>query len=264
MLRRFLYLDTASLYEYVAALEGGALTDSVEREVRRRKGGGGLDAKLVKASGEAGSENELTQSRSDTDAARFDRLLKAAAVRAESLGWVEVADPDTDFLGIGIGAMVSWECDLYIPQLLQAFSKSGEAAESLAMIRDLLPIAQELGLETAGIPDIAKLDGMAAFLAGVSAKTMVVGEDDPTDWRIAAHLQDDYIRGSLEGRARIVGKVTKIIGAEQWMPFLALPGMNLISRTERRRLERQAPTAEQADNYLNGPALILDLLAIFR
>jgi len=40
--------------------------------------------------------------------------------------------------------------------------------------------------------------------------------------------------------------------------------MNLVPREERRRMERQAPEPGKESEYLSGPALMLDILAIYR
>lgn len=40
--------------------------------------------------------------------------------------------------------------------------------------------------------------------------------------------------------------------------------MNLLPREERRRLERQSPPTGKENEYLAGPALMLDILAIYR
>src|SRR5450631_2725224 len=51
MLRRFLYLDPTALNQYVTALEGGLTTESTRRLMRSGTGTGGVDVKVVHASG---------------------------------------------------------------------------------------------------------------------------------------------------------------------------------------------------------------------
>ncbi len=92
----------AALDQYVTALEGGRTTESTTRLVRTGTGAGGFDAKLVSASGEKSREEEESRTLADTDEARFDRLLRAAASQPEVLGWTEVMQPDTDLAGIGL------------------------------------------------------------------------------------------------------------------------------------------------------------------
>ena len=40
--------------------------------------------------------------------------------------------------------------------------------------------------------------------------------------------------------------------------------MNLLSRERRREMERTKPAAGKEEEYLSGPALMLDVLAIYR
>lgn len=264
MLRRFLYLDTVALAQYVTALEGGLLTTSSERATKTGGGSGGADAKVVRFTGERSRENEQSKTFSDTHEARFSRLLDAASASPESLGWIEVFDPDSDFADIGVGAMVHWECDFYIPEVIQMLAQSGEARNAIKTMQHLLPEAKRLGLDTEGLPDSDEMDAVSKFIEGVSARLVVVGEDDDTDWRVAGKALDEFLLGELEGRACIVGKVTKIIAPGRWKPFLTFPGMNLMSREERRALERKEPDKGKEDEYLAGPAAMLDLLAIYR
>lgn len=224
MLRRFLYLDTIALGQYVSALEGGALTTSSERTTKSGGGKGGADVKLLHVSGEKSRENESSRIYADTDEARFDRLLVAAATSPEALGWTAVIDPDIDFVDAGIGAMISWECDVYVPEIIQTLSQSGEAQKAIAMMQGLLPAANSLGLDTAGLPDAEEMGAFSKLIEGMSARVLVVGEEDDTDWRVAGQTLDEFIRGDLDGRARVVGKVSKTIPQGSWKPFPFISG----------------------------------------
>jgi hypothetical protein len=262
MLRRFDYLDRTALGQYVTALEGGLTTESTTRLLR--SGTGGVDVKVINASGERSREEEESRTLADTDEARFDRLLRAAAAEPEALDWVEVLQPDTDLDGIGIGAMLSWECDLYVPEIIQTLARSGEALGAIGMMQNLLPMARSLGLDTEGLPNDEEMSAVSDFISGMDASLLVVGEDDETDWRVAGQLTDGWLHGDVEGRARVVGKVSKVVPLGRWKPYLTFPGMNLLPREERRRMERQAPAPDKEGEYLSGPALMLDILAIYR
>lgn len=158
-------------------------------------GTGGVDAKVIHASGGRSREDEESRTLADTDEARFDRLLRAVSTDPEGLGWVEVTEPDVNFDKIGIEPMVSWECDLYIPQIVQGLAKSGEAAEAIGMMQALLPTAKSLGLDMKGLLDDEQMSAVAGFASGMNASLLVVGENDETDWRVAAQLPDDFLHG---------------------------------------------------------------------
>lgn len=264
MLRRFLYLDTAELTKYVSALEGGTTIESTNRWTRTGSGGAGVDAKFAHGEGSRSHEDEESRTFADTDEARFGRLLAAAESRPDDLGWVEVLEPDAAFKDIGIGAMVSWEADIYIPEIVQTMASSGEALGAIGKMQKLLPAAATLGLDTEGLPTGETISAAAEFIGNLDARLVAVGEDDDTEWRVAAPLIDDFLHGDIEGRARLVGKVSQIVKPGRWKPFLTFPGMKVLSREERRRMERQAPSPGEEGQYLPGPAVMLDLLAIYR
>lgn len=264
MLRNFLYLDTEKLASYVTALENGAVTESTKRLMKSRSGKAGADVKLAAASGELGHEEEEATTRSDTDGARFDRLLRAARDNPDDLAWIDIINPDDDLVDVGIGAMVSWECEVYVPDAIRVMAKSGEALGALNMLSSILPAAGQLNLGTTGLPANSEIQAMSSFISNVNIATVVVGENDETEWKVAGRLKDDFIIGEMEGRAQVIGKISEKIQPGRWKPFLTFPGMSLVGREERRRLERQAPASTDQDKYLSGPALMLDVLAIFR
>ena len=99
--------------------------------------------------------------------------------------------------------MVSWECDLYIPEIVQTMSRSGEALGAIGMMQNLLPAAKSLGLDTTGLLNDAEMKAASEFISGMDARLLVVGEDENTDWRIAGQLAGESMHGDIEGRARI-------------------------------------------------------------
>lgn len=161
----------------MTALEGGLTTESTRRSTRSGSGTAGVGMKFIHASGERSRENEESRTLPDTDEARFDRLLRAADAEPEALGWVDVIQPDTDLDGVGIGAMVSWECDLYIPEIIQRLARSGEALGALDMMRNLLPMARRFtaagtccdsGGEPVATPTTCRSGGSARLPVGIA------------------------------------------------------------------------------------------------
>jgi hypothetical protein len=265
MLRRFVYLDSKALNAYTTALEGGLLTESTWRVTSTGEGAAHFDAKLVGASGGRSRESEDAKTLADTAEARFDRLLKAAAQEPETVGWIEVLQPDVDFDAAYIGAMVSWECDIFVPEIVQTLARSGEFVDALGMMQKMLPAARSLGLETDDdLPNETEMSAMSELLGTLNASLIAVGDDEDTDWKVAGHIDEAFLFGELDGRARVVGKVSRVLKEGQWRPFTTFPGMNLGSREQRRKLERQRPKEGEEDQYLIGPALMLDILAIYR
>jgi hypothetical protein len=65
----------------------------------------------------------------------------------------------------------------------------------------------------------------------------------------------------IEGQLTVVGQVAQVLGEDRWHSIVAT---NWLNREQRRNLEREGPKPGKEKNFLKGPALILDLLAIYR
>lgn len=262
MLRKFMYLDEHSLDGYISALEDG-LRVKIERTQGKTRGGeGGADAKVLTVKGSRGSSEAESTELSDTAHARFERLLSLVETDPESAGWVELSQL-SDLAEVGYGALVTAECELFVPDAVQLMAGQGGAGEALQAMLDLMPHAEALGLDMGDVPEAGQLEAMSSFLSRVSSDLVVVGEDE-SDWRVAAKLSAAHTAGSdIDGFVRIVGKVSSRWPERRWKPLLALPGASLVPRKERKALEAQKP-AEDDDSYLEGPAVMLDLLAIYR
>lgn len=96
---------------------------------------------------------------------------------------------------------------------------------------------------------------------------MIIGLPDSDVWQVAGQLMPQHMRvavDDLEGEVRIVGKITRKVKPGERHPLLALPGSNILSREKRRELARKGPSSESDDSWVTGPAVILDVLAIYR
>lgn len=265
MLRRFAYLDTEALAQYVAALEGGLRQDVTETDRRDSSKDAGADIRVAKASVSKGAASEESRRLADTNEARFDRLLTAAAQNADRLDWLKVLEAETSMPDAAIGTMIEWECDLFVPDVVRTLASVGDASAALSALSDLAPLMGTFGIGGSDdLPDSGEVAAMAGFVEAMDAKLIVVGEDLDSEWKISATLDPEFIQGDFEGDARIVGKVAKRIRTGRSKPFLTFPGMNLMSRQERRQTERSPIPEGKEDEYLIGPALMLDLLAIYR
>lgn len=264
-LRRFAYLDTEALAQYVAAVEGGLRQDVTERDQRDRSGSASLGPSVAHADISGGKASEESRRLRDTDEARFDRLLKAARRDSENLDWLEVLEADTSMAGAAIGTMIEWESDLWVPDVIRLLASAGGTLDALSAISELAPLMGVLGIEGGqDLPDGEELAAMGGFIKTMDTKLIVVGEDLDSDWKISATLEPQFIRGDIEGQARIVGKVARRVPADKSKPFLTFPGMIALPRRQRRELERAPIPEGKDDEHLIGPALVLDLLAIYR
>ncbi len=263
MLRRFSYLDTSALEQYISAMENGLVSEETRRTMNAGSAGAAVDLKVVKGDGARSRESETAQTFADTAPARFDRLLKAAELQPEALGWIDVTQPDVDLQDVGLGAMVAWECDLFTPEIVQMLSQAGGAVGALQAMSKMLPNAELLGLSTQGIPDRDSIDAMSALIRGMDLQRVIVGDTVDSDWKFFARVQDDYVLAELDGPMRIVGKITRVVPAGSRHPIVNLPGSQLGNREERRARAKDQTIEAQKGQFVEGPAVELALLAAF-
>ena len=264
MLRRFSYLDTDALGDYLSAMEGGVRGSLTRRTTATGKGQGGVDAKVLKAGGERSSEHEESFTLDESDTARFDRLIRLAEADPENAGWIEVMDADSDLDGVGVGAILSLECDIYVPDVVKALSSGQEVTRALDMMEAMRPLAEAFGQDLSTLPTQDQAGALRAIAPHMDAGPVIVGEIEDSEIRIASQLAANFVRGELEGPVRTVGKVTRQWPRGKWKPLLALPGSSLLPRDKRRELERTPPDPSSPHTHLEGPALMLDTLAIYR
>lgn len=264
MLRRFLYLDERALADYASVVDGGLLTESTRAESTSRSGGAGADLKIAKGqfARESGGESGWTYK--DTPASSFERLARAAEADPDALGWIEVMEPDTDFASARTGTFVSWECELEVPQTAVYLARKGGLADAVDTARALLPVVEQFGGMPDGLPSLDQLDAIKSFTEGMNASLIVNGVDDETPWTVSTVLLGEHDPADFQGRAIVVGKVIRTLREDEWKPYLAFPGLGALTREKRRELERQKPTPGKEGEFLGGPALLLDVLAIYR
>lgn len=232
------YLDSDQLASYVAALEDGVRESRASRVSVDKSRSGGIDAKLVKGDLGRNTVDDETITTTDHDDARLKRLLDAAASNPDNAGWVEVLQPKIELAEARIGNLV----------------------------QNLEPAAKSLGLDMSGLPSSDELGAISRFTDTMQIAPILIGDDDDTDWKVAGSIDPKWIRNidEIEGRCIAIGKVRKIIPAGRWHLMASLPGMNLLSREERRKRERSGPTnAGEESQYIAGPVAILDFLAVY-
>lgn len=265
MLRRFLYLNEASVDSYIGVVERGLSDETTRRRGQKGvKGGeGGIDINLISAKG--GGQHENTQDDEsvvrDTPEHRFDRLMRAVEADPEIWNYEEVLDFAEAFGRLPTGTLISVDCEIEVPPTIALLSQPDELNQLLDLMENIGPIASAFGATIEGMPSGDQINAARAFTR-FKADVVVVGEVDEETPRIAGKLDQKYVREMPEGEARVVGKVARRWQEGQRYPLIALPGATLLTRSRRRQA---TPPADSSDeNVLHGPALTLDILAIFR
>lgn len=264
MLKHFVYLDHAALDNYLGALEDGIAT-RIERQSGKNAGvGGAIGGGGAKVSGSRGKESHETREVVDTPPAKFERFLRLAQSRPEETGWVSLQQ--LDLLGtVAQGALIVVECEIYVPDVVKMLAGGSELSGMIELVQAFTPLASSMDLDMQGMPSTEEMSALKSVMDKLSSDLIVVGEDD-TDWKIAAQLRANSVSdiGALDGYVTVVGKVAQRWPENRWRPLLALPGSNLLPRKERKAMESTKPSGEDEANFLQGPAVMLDLLAMYR
>lgn len=263
MLRQFSYLNTTLLEQFVSALEDGQIGSRSQTNGTTRKRGLTANARFLGGEASRTTDQEAQRTFADTPSAQFERLVRAAADDPEGLGWVDVTQPDVELAQAGRGTMISWDCEVYTPELVQAFGAGSETGAMLRTLAQMMPTAKTLGLDTSGLPDADTVETMSGFVDAVKIDQVVVGDRDDTAWKVFATVNPEHELDPIDGPLQLVGKVRRIIPTGQWHPLLSMPGSQFGSREQRRAQARQEPADDQKQNFVQGPALELDLLAAY-
>ena len=258
-----MYLDSTEVNNYLSMVEDGLLVERTETQNESKELNAKAGVSAVGAGGSKASNTEISRKTQDTAEARFKRLIAALRENPEDTGFVEVFDPESDFSDIETGAIVLWEVDVDIPPFLRMVASGGEGAALIELMQEFAPSAQKAGVEIQGIPDLEVLDGYVGMMRSMNLNSLCVGDDDDTDWAIAGAMHPDGIRELPDdSRALMLGKVKKRIKRGSHHHMMAVPGMGL-ARKKRRSLDK-TPQPGKEDQFLEGPLLMLDLIAVFR
>lgn len=265
MLRNFLYINESALDGYLSSIEDG-LRQSMDSKTSTSIGG---DAKAkvpildIGAGGSASRQSEEATSRSDTANARFERLRALALSDQASSNWIVIDDADRELPTIERGAMIEVDCEAYIPDNIRALLLLGNIATFANQVGAISDLATSLNLETNGLPDRSQVNALSNA-PNISVEHVIVGEVEGSNtWHLKAKLNPSFLTSEIDGRVTIVGKMVEKWPEEEWRILLELRGVATVSRLQRRQLEHATPPAEQVDNWLQGPAFSLEVLAIY-
>ncbi|MEV0396867.1 DUF6414 family protein [Polymorphospora rubra] len=268
MLRHFLYLNEPAVNSYIAVIEGGISDETIRRHGKRGTKGGDLGGKAAiieaKLSGqqEHSEEDELVLR--DTVEHRFERLINALEQSPERWLYEEVLDLQDAFARLTTGTFVSIDCEVEVPTMIRMLAEPEQLNGLLNMMDSIGPLAQLMGRPLDGLPSPDQVQALRTF-TNFRTDLVIVGEVDDTSPRLAGKLDKQHVREMPEGEVRIVGKVARKWKDGEQHSLIALPGAALLSRAERRRAPASTSTDQAADeNTLFGPALTLDIVAIYR
>ncbi len=280
LLRKFVY-DEPALAGYTATLEGGLIAETKTTSGKKGSKGGKLNFKFAEADLSRDDETNHSWTLSDHPHAQFERLLDAANEDPETIGWIDVMDPNADFAEAAIGNFISWECDAYVPAVFQVLAATGDAGRNLKLAEGMLGTmkkaveAAKAGAGAEGVDEHVekatamemKLDAVKHILSRVQSPRKIVGEDpDVTQWKVFGRLDDEHMRvEEIDDRLIVVGKVERILPPGKWQPLVDTPFLDYPNRAERKKRQREtAPEPGKEEHFVQGPALLMDVLAVYR
>jgi hypothetical protein len=263
--REFLYLDEKLVTELLAQVEDGIYDEDEHTTATGTDQRGGIDGRVgtkeVHLAGkrdhsETGSEQHRRVTR-QTPESRFNRLHEALS------GDLARVAHDVPDLWRKIEARELVEVDGYvdIPTFGRALASADELGGLMQMMQMLAPDQVTPEAERA----ITGVRAMQSVMRGSLVATVELEEGDPT---FITKLDEQWLRvstGDLEGEASVLGRVKRRWPEGQSYPLLAVPGLDVMSRKDRRAAERRGGQAEQSSELmLEGPAATLSVVAIYR
>ncbi|NYE20014.1 DUF6414 family protein [Microbacterium immunditiarum] len=257
MLRNFLYLDEKQLGQYISQVEDGLRRASNRSSSTDRQKKAALDAKIANLGvGRSKAEAESLDYEDDGPA-RFERLIALVEGDGDQFGWFDLEANPSLRATLRTGHLVEFAAEVYPADVSQLSDSKG--------ILSMLPLMRAIGQLTGKPTGLEKFDdgtfnAMAEFGAAMDGAGIILG-DLPDDSRFAAQVPSGV---TVDGVARVVGKVVTTWPAGQWKPLPGIPIYSQLPREARRELERKGPPKGSEMMWLEGPAMQLSLLAIYQ
>lgn len=267
LLRHFRYLNSKMVDSFLGVIEEG-LSDEETNTYTSQGGKGaeaniGLPAASAKVGGQRANSTERQRVLRDSPEMRFDRLIRKLESDPDTYDYEEILDPTESFPRLSAGTMLLAEGYVSVPAPIQYLSQPEMFRPMLDMFDQIEPLARVFGAQVDEMPDPEQVRAMRGVTESFALDTVMVCDLGPGELSIAGKLEKDHLREMPDGDLRVVGKVSKKWAAGQKHSLLALPGASMLSRAQRRGGSvSQDPVDEEMT--LRGPALTIDVLAIYR
>lgn len=256
-MRDFLYLDVRQVDQYLAQVEDGLYDDQTEQQStgRERKAGAKVRGGPVEIGGDIGSNSadEISRTRRQTPESRFNRLYpRLEAVQIDEL-------TQSVFSIVGRGQILEVECAVDIPTFSRTLANSSELTGMADLMRTF---GESVDDETTSM-----LKGISALAQRSDGSIVATGEIGSEEPIFVFKLSRESLRvglDDLEGDATVIGTVQRTWPETETYPVLTIPGLNILSRKERREMERTASKGDDDAPVIRGPGVTLNVVAIYR
>lgn len=272
MLIRFVYLDKPTLEGFAAQIDGGLIAETKVNLVKRRTKSGEINLKFIGGKAEGGGADDQEWTMSYPPEAQFQRLLAVANDDPDTIAWIDVVDPNTDFASAQVGETIAWECDVDIDQGSRLAARGGGGVQMVG-IMELLASAGQVGIKVGdGNFDAQKAGQVKAQaevvrqrLDSLNLSRIAVGRDySSTNWSIYGPLYSDHLRVEDVDNERliVVGKIKRIVPYGQTRKLVNNEAMQMMKGLS--KPSGPTDTSNPLNNEIAGPALELDIIAIYR
>jgi hypothetical protein len=178
--------------------------------------------------------------------------------------------------------MISWECNVDIPNVSDLIARDGSGAQLIGLIDALLEGVADAGLKIGGVDggdlqpaelariQTTRLQAQIAkrLLDRLNAKRVAIGGDADTDWTVFGTLAGEHLHvDDIDAeRLIIVGKVKRVISPGQSRQIVDVTRFRQLlgNQLEAQKSESDVPPPGNEHQYVQGPALELTILAIYR
>lgn len=271
-LRKFLFLDTDTVSEWLASLEGAVLSGIIqETEQESEKKGAGADAKFLKGDLAQEDSRETRREQTITPAAQFQHLYSLLKDQ-DGIQFLESFDEGI-WSQLERDEILEIEARIRLPQILaiaKAMQSISPLVNAIAPMKDLLDINQQ---------DFDQVHSQVNAMSGIGSlaneeKVPILFEATGTpQFRFLAHLPQKYLRSNdlldLEGEAVVFGKIQRFIRKGQTETVSITHGIDALNvqlnRRQRRAKEKKASHSDQnLIESVKGPGVILMPVAIYR
>jgi hypothetical protein len=259
-LRRFLYLNDATVDDFLGQLEFGVADDEVHTETKERSGDAGLKMPAVNFGGSRSSAVGVERNVRQNSASRFARLYRLLQDTEPSELWV-LSDIDTDtWKCLDRGSLLELELNLTVPQ----FARFMSAANAF------VPLMEAVGSVDPSMVDPETRSQVLAFsqfaTGGSGTEITLTGEmESSPSYSFGCRLNRSGLLGpldNLEGTYTVLGQVVRIVEEGDSEILFDIPAMAAMNRRDRRKAGKDI--SEEFVVKVNGPGAILDVVAIYR
>jgi len=266
ILRNFLFLDTATMTDYLSTLEGYVIEGTVgQTDVGKKEKGGKLAAKVIEGGATSEVSTETRRQLAIPDAARFQRLYELLQEQ-DLIQFLDAFDVEI-WNQLERGELLEVQATIRLPELLTLTQ----------MVEDLFPLLDVMtafGQDPLNDPEARiAFDGMREVgkLTKQKHVPLLFGATSTPGFYFVANLPRQYIRcplSDLQGEAIVFGKVQRILTkGQEYEAFNLLPssisfppGRNL-TKEQRRKIRR---AKKEVTETVKGPAIVLSPLAVYR